>query len=279
METINSKENKTTRQKPLGENTATYCFFGEIDWSKMGDGFVVVGDECNKAIKCSKPIDYPNLKIVLSSNQDICNYKSSLKAYFLPSNEIYIPEILICYNSETDKWEFQIGNENEIESAALLDICPSNIQNMGEILIDDVHNFPSNHSCDDVIKDIMKHYVYGLNIPGTFTLKSILMAHEEEHKKDFKRLYELHKEAYLSTAQLLLKPCKEFTDENAAKAYYEPIIREYMKRIYMVTYYEFIKLGGADGSYERLKYELDTHRKIYGFIKGLIAIAEVIYCT
>jgi len=60
MKTINSKENKTSQQKPLGENTATYCFIGEIDWPKMGDGFVVVGDECGLgAPPCSSIVQAP----------------------------------------------------------------------------------------------------------------------------------------------------------------------------------------------------------------------------
>jgi len=49
-EIITLRKNKTPQQKPLGENTATYCFIGEIDWPKMGDGFVVVGDECDEEI-------------------------------------------------------------------------------------------------------------------------------------------------------------------------------------------------------------------------------------
>ena len=46
-EIITLRKNTTTQQKPFGENTATYCFPGEIVWPKMGDGFVVVGDECD----------------------------------------------------------------------------------------------------------------------------------------------------------------------------------------------------------------------------------------
>ena len=49
-EIITLRKNTTTQQKPLGENTATYCFTGEIDWPNMGDGIVVVGDECDEEI-------------------------------------------------------------------------------------------------------------------------------------------------------------------------------------------------------------------------------------
>ena len=49
-EIITLRKNTTTQQKPFGENTATYCFPGEIVWPKMGDGFVVVGDECDEEI-------------------------------------------------------------------------------------------------------------------------------------------------------------------------------------------------------------------------------------
>ncbi len=31
------------QQKPLKENTAAYCFIGEIDLPKTGDGILVVG--------------------------------------------------------------------------------------------------------------------------------------------------------------------------------------------------------------------------------------------
>jgi len=41
-EIITLRKNKTSQQKPFGENTATYCFLEEIDWPKMGDGIVVV---------------------------------------------------------------------------------------------------------------------------------------------------------------------------------------------------------------------------------------------
>jgi len=38
------------QQKPLKENTAAYCFIGEIDLPKTSDGILVVGDECDEEI-------------------------------------------------------------------------------------------------------------------------------------------------------------------------------------------------------------------------------------
>jgi len=38
------------QQKPLKENTAAYCFIGEIDLQKTSDGILVVGDECDEEI-------------------------------------------------------------------------------------------------------------------------------------------------------------------------------------------------------------------------------------
>lgn len=149
---------------------------------------------------------------------------------------------------------------------------------MGESLLENVYNFPNNYECWRVKLDINKHYFYGLTIPGSYTIISILRAHENEHKKDFEELYEKHKEYYLNTAQLLLKSCKEFIDENAAKAYYEPIIREVLKQIYRTAYNDFIKLGGPDNSLERLDYERNTNLKIYSFIDALMITAELIYC-
>ena len=38
------------QQKPLKENTAAYCFIGEIDLPKTSDGILLLGDECDEEI-------------------------------------------------------------------------------------------------------------------------------------------------------------------------------------------------------------------------------------
>ncbi|HOJ07587.1 MAG: hypothetical protein HND40_01225 [Ignavibacteriota bacterium] len=45
------------QQKPLKENTAAYCFIGEIDLPKTGDGILVVGDECDEEIVVCNSFD------------------------------------------------------------------------------------------------------------------------------------------------------------------------------------------------------------------------------
>ncbi|HOJ08199.1 MAG TPA: hypothetical protein PKX68_11655 [Ignavibacteriaceae bacterium] len=44
------------QQKPLKENTAAYCFIGEIYWNYRDDAILVVGDECDEEILvCNNP--------------------------------------------------------------------------------------------------------------------------------------------------------------------------------------------------------------------------------
>ncbi len=51
------------QQKPLKENTAAYCFIGEIYWNYRDDAILVVGDECDDN-PCSQGFIYSPPKIL-----------------------------------------------------------------------------------------------------------------------------------------------------------------------------------------------------------------------
>ncbi|MFZ2863840.1 MAG: hypothetical protein WA440_03735 [Ignavibacteriaceae bacterium] len=72
------------QQKPLKENTAAYCFIGEIYLPKTGDGILMVGDECPKRQSDNRII---NMKeeffqvIQAPNNHQNCNTTSVKKGH------------------------------------------------------------------------------------------------------------------------------------------------------------------------------------------------------
>jgi hypothetical protein len=163
-EIITLRKNKTTQQKPLGENTATYCFIGEIDWSKMGDGIVVVGDGCDTWSCLSGFNDFNGLINIQEVEQDYndINYcLFSSEHQYPPAAGIFKPLFdEVIYNSISEKikdqllvnfnlevcymnydyngyWRYRIS-ENSIFLRAILDVCEENILNSGTEFI--IHN-------------------------------------------------------------------------------------------------------------------------------------------
>lgn len=221
METINSKENKTPQQKPLGENTATYCFTGEIDWPNMGDGFVVVGDECDN-YPCDQGFLY-SVPTIVSKLDDIIwsttftnengtrNFCPPTRskggmtrilfdgAFDVPFNsgkpikgELISPYTIdACFNNKNNKWQYKINtneSENEIKLRVLVAMChwnePTDIHN-----IEDLNNIPEEDVCL-ALKDFEKHRPYqfvGMNIPHPekYHIKDVTVNHEKVHVKFF----------------------------------------------------------------------------------------------
>jgi hypothetical protein len=235
---------------------------------------------CTDAPKCNVPMEFPGIELIENSNQDVCNNRTSLKSYFTPlyNNAVRNFDIDVCFNSESGFWEFSFTNNNNLFVDCLLDICVSNINNMQEILIDDVHNFPNNWGCNRVKSDIRKHFTYGLAQPNSHTLRSILLAHENEHKKDFEVLLDRARSFQEIALLSIRKPCEEFTDETAAKAYYLNLSNKIIANAYISAFDGFVELGGTPGSQKELDYEDRTNAKIYPNIIIDIYIAEVIYC-
>ncbi|MFZ2864368.1 MAG: hypothetical protein WA440_06420 [Ignavibacteriaceae bacterium] len=85
-ETLVLNKNKSTQQKPLKENTAAYCFIGEIDLPKTGDGILVVGNECGSGA----PICNTNVEAPLSFKEDVVEWTGNYVFY----KEGYYPDTL-----------------------------------------------------------------------------------------------------------------------------------------------------------------------------------------
>jgi hypothetical protein len=279
----NEKEETERREIDKAEDKEPYNTESLIIGEEELEGFgriVVKKDECDDANQCETPMSFPSFNLIENSSQDVCNNRTSLKSYFSPllENAIRNFDIDVCFNSDLGFWEFSFTNNNNLFIDCLLDICDSNINNMLEILIDDVHNFPTNWGCTRVKSDLRKHITYGLTQPNSHTLRSILLAHENEHKKDFEELLDRASSIYENTLFSIRKPCEEFIDEPAAKAYFLNLSNKIITNAYVSAFDGFVELGGAPGSQKELDYEDRTNAKIYPFIINLIDIAEMIYC-
>jgi hypothetical protein len=188
--------------------------------------------ECGNTTTCSTISNIPDINLIQHANGfegiDIC-LDPSLMSGFVPipygMNYIQPYQINVCFNLQTQKWEFSFDNLNTINFNIIIDICPNNIINQNAILIDDYQNFPPEYGCANIIEGIKKHYDYPMHNSGSYVLQSILLAHENQHKLHFQGVLEEIKDD--SFIELLEdKNCGDFINESEALIYYQNKARD-----------------------------------------------------
>ena len=182
---------------------------------------------CDDGFLCTTSQALPEINLVQRENGfssiDICG-EPDLMSGFLPVPAGYdyvLPyEISVCFNSQTQLWQFSFDNQNSILFNIIIDMCPDNITHQKAILINDYNNFPPEYGCDNIIRDIKKHYEYPMKSSGSYVLESIWLAHEERHKLHFQGVID---EILNDSFDELLesKDCQELQNASEAKNYYE----------------------------------------------------------
>jgi len=94
-------------------------------------------------------------------------------------------DIQACFDRNVDKWRFSIPN---IKINVFLDICKCNLLNYK--IIENVSMLSSNEACDALIDYVSAdYYSYPITLPdGASILAPILLAHEQQHKKDYESI-------------------------------------------------------------------------------------------
>lgn len=188
--------------------------------------------ECGNTTTCTTISNIPDINLIQHANGfegiNICLDPSLISGFVpIPYGRNYIQpyQINVCFNLQTQKWEFSFDNQNTISFNIIIDMCPNNIINQHSILINDYQNFPPEYGCENIIRDIKKHYDYPLDNSGSYTLQSIELAHEEQHKLHFQGVLEEIKDN--SFMELLEdKNCGDFINESEALIYYQNKARD-----------------------------------------------------
>ncbi|MCZ7608987.1 MAG: hypothetical protein M5U17_02365 [Ignavibacterium sp.] len=281
------------QQKPLKENTTAYCFIGEIERDFMGDGNVVVGNECGDSLCQPGFNEYKGVIGIRKVKQDYNNINycafSSAHVYppaagiFKPLFDEELPNSIskkikdqllvdfnleVCYKSNKVYWKYRIP-EDSIFLRSILDVCEDNIlDGSSEFIIHDLSELsmiPNEEACM-ALKNFEDQRSYGSG--GKYYLIAPVWAHEKVHKDDFQKLinkvlnekmkYLGNEYRYKDLLSNVFQPeCNE-TINNEAKARFQ--IKKYLKSI--LSYFIFklneqykIALANEDN-------ETNTHKHI-----------------
>lgn len=169
--------------------------------TQYGYSLVLNGDnlaDCQTAIKCSNnsnPVpsidikEYPNG----SFGYDGCQFNNpGFTIPLLGENcQSFEPfDVDICFNESLSSWQANIKG-NKVSLRTIKDLCPQELakyQQNGSIMINSISDMttkiPANFACE-AIKNIFYMQSYPSPL-GKIILKEALLAHENEHIKDFK---------------------------------------------------------------------------------------------
>ena len=217
-EILTLRKNTTKLQKTFGANYATYCFPGEIDWPKMGDGFVVVGDECDNYI-CNEVIIKPSFTFESfpngTFNKDVCDKEQEESDYVVTGvnsviwSEVNYKEYLktenitACYEPTLDKWKFGTNKPLYPYFKVIMDVCTTNITKKGYRPLEDIADIcdPAKWNDPDVCaakKDLEGHKFYPSKVrSGGYIFLEVDMAHEMAHGQDFQWVIDSLQSAFL----------------------------------------------------------------------------------
>jgi hypothetical protein len=241
-EIITLRKNKTTQQKPFGENTATYCFTGEIDWTKMGDGFVVVGDECDKERPTGLTfIDENMFEITQLSNNSNCDVKLA-KNHFQGGSSNY-SKTIYGFDWKNARAALKVLTFR-FEWSICMDILKSNFTEAAFVDYDPVANTFSNINTPGQARDAINEFnKIGIDgkIPSNIKYYPIqkTSAHEMEHINQYKKAIILEFIKVFSIIMHRQPPynfCKLSPDEYKKmlfqeEEFYNSVIREAEKNV------------------------------------------------
>jgi len=207
----------TQQQKPLKENTAAYCFIGEIDLQKTSDGILVVGDECD-SYGCPSILIFPPLKIKTKpiyenvvKGLNLC-YENSAGVTVIPfdgkfvspaySSLIYDRDFFVQYevdacfnklaNNGNGGWQFLISSEGEDHTIKLnvyVALCLDQISLTKITSKLQLETIPKDYVCAALIDfENARPYPFldsKLPLPKFYHLVDKTIIHEHVHKKFF----------------------------------------------------------------------------------------------
>jgi len=244
---------------------------------------------CDNAPPCNSLPIPPNIELSVKpnffGNVNVCSETGTAAGFqpvggpFVDLNSI-IPEV--CYNSQTQTWQYKFSNGHTIIFNVVIGYCPFNINVWGGNLINDYEDFPTNYSCENIVRDLLNHLYYPVKVKltGSYVLKSILEEHELEHAQYFKNILERLKDEYFNDMYKDLKNCNEIPTVQSAISYFTAINDVYLTRYWdkaCETNEIETGLSGIKDDWLREKiiyaHEQRTHLKIYRFIfQKIIAV-------
>jgi hypothetical protein len=251
---------------------------------------------CGQADVCSGPPVPPNINLVIQQNGfphipglpgiNVCDEQLNASG-FEPAgiNAVDLNSVQhnVCFNEQTQTWQYEFAYGHTIDFNVVIDYCGLNINSLGGILVDDYQNIPLNYPCEKLIRDLSGHLSYPVVIyPGSYVLKSVLEAHELQHKEYFKNILEETKSMFHDDMYKDLKDCDDFPNVQFAHNYFNQIK---IQNIY--KYYDAANerreiesgLSGIKDGWLKDKifwnHERRTNLKIYKFIIQKIIAAQI----
>ena len=201
--------------------------FGDYDWC-IGDFNdvlnIYVGVEekksCEDAPQCEANMTAKiDLKELRSSevSANPCVHSTRPGGVFRPLGMSEKPiesfDIKACFDRNTDRWRFNVPSS---VIKVVLDICSENLS--GYRVVDDISALSNREACFVLISMLLSNYeVYPIYVPfGGYIIRDILLAHEQEHKKDYyNALMASLPEFYKRLEEITLK-CEEASNVNDA---------------------------------------------------------------
>ncbi len=246
-----------------------------------GYGDVVVkkdGDWCDSLIICNSNEYLPN--IILNqvpngySGTDLCKPSNGLKPQGVTqvywTDTLYTFNVSVCFSSEFQKLWFNINDGNSLKVNYTSIIC-DNLPNDDCNLIDNWMGFPNTLNCDQLEAIFIEMYKYGSfpipEVAPCFFLKNVILAHENEHVKDYQFVIDKEKLNFAISLDSVVLNCSSFENMKVASEYWITKIKNEFEEFKIRSKYSFSEFIKSKGGLE--SYEDDVQRRM--LVKSVIS--------
>lgn len=239
---------------------------------------------CDNAPDCSQFLpSYPHIELDLvgySSDYwagvDGCDrrYDPDRNAWSAPAtkNHLNIFEFEdVCYNRQTQQWQFKTNNNNIVFMKFIQQVCSFNW------ILDDFSQLPPNYSCDDLMKDLdaminRSRYMY--------LFKDILIWHERQHEYEMENALVKKRNSFIQEMDYDLRNynCINFPTLQIAKLSAMVVYGNNLRRYYRRSALSVPLFTNTLSKKERSNLEDKLNSKIRGIINAYRIIARN-YCS
>ncbi len=277
---INNKKEESADKKEDNEpKSLESIIIGDNEIEGYGD--VVVkkdGNWCDSLIICNSTEYLPN--VILNqvpngySGVDLCNPSNGLKPQGVTqvywTDTLYTFNIGVCFNSQFQKFWFDINDGNSLKVNYISFIC-DNLPNDDCNLINDWMGFSTTLNCNQLEDIFIAMYNYGgYTIPEVapcYFLKKVILSHENEHVKDYQLVIDTEKINFTNSLDSVVINCSVFENINTARSYWIQKIKNEFEEFKVRSKYSFLEFIENKGGLAL--YEEDVQRRMQ--VKSVIA--------